>query len=238
MALDKATIRNRVRAIIGNPPTDDLTDATIEWFIDLAVLEIQEKDEGDQASLGSFETVADQQNYAPADGAGEIIDVYWRGEQRGTSLYSDVYTDANSYLIDHAMPIGDIGWHQRALDLIQEMKVDRWYHTSSRGHYWDLIGGEIYLDPRPTKDGSTVYYLYSKNTSTLANISDEKERGIIWFAAWQSLITVANSRAGAVIFHATSLDGEQRAAEVLLENAVRYREMWMEFLSDMTTRRF
>jgi hypothetical protein len=49
---------------------------------------------------------------------------------------------------------------------------------------------------------------------------------------------VANSRAGAVIFHATSLDGEQRAAEVLLENAVRYREMWMEFLSDMTTRRF
>lgn len=233
MALDKATIRARVRAIIGNPSTDDISDDTINWFIDIATMEVGEKSQGDNAIVGELTTVADQQNYDPAEGAGEIIDVWWRGDATAATIHLDIAADANSYLIDYPGPIGDIGFDQRSLDLIHEMKVDRWYNISSRGHYWVFLSGQIWLDPPPVESGLTVYYLYSTAATLLSTISDEKERGIVWYACWQSLITVASARAGAGVVYRESLEG-QKSVNELLENAIRYKAMWDDFVIDMT----
>lgn len=237
MALDKSTIRDRVRAMIGNPSTDDLADSLIEYFIDVAVLEITEKDEGDNASVGTLTTVADKQDYVPATGAAEIINVYWRGDATAATTHSDIQSDANAYLIDYPGPVGDLGFHMRALDLIHEMKVDRWYNISSRGFNWDYLDGKIWLDPPPSESGLTVYYIYASSTADISSLGDEKQRGILYFACWQCLLTVANARSGAGVMFREGVEGE-RGASLLVDNAERYKEMWDDFVLDMTGGRF
>jgi len=93
------------------------------------------------------------------------------------------------------------------------------------------------LDPPPEESGITVYYIYSTTTNLLASISDEKERGILWFACWQGLLTVASSRSGADTMFREGIEGE-RGAGLLVDNAERYKEMWEEFVIDMTGGRF
>lgn len=121
-------------------------------------------------AVRTFETVADQQAYTKTEmgdtSLTRVIDVLWNPWQTG-----DEWDAALVSLLGFPRDAGD--WHFPSLIEVDNIKAGAWNKTyGGSWHTYDLEGGSVYLDPMPSESGDTVYLIYEKSLSTVADIKD------------------------------------------------------------------
>jgi len=193
MALDIDTLTTAVREEIGNPITDEISDATIQRKLNQATRHINRSVSGSALKIGSFDTVAGQQAYTVPDAVTRVVDVFWHG-----NIYVEGHQFDTGWPYDHAS--SGSGRHARdlnfrSLSLISEMKVKQLRDIASFGYDWIIVDRQIYLDPYPTDADQTVYYFYTSASSDITSLEDQDEELVTLYAAAESLRILAATRA-------------------------------------------
>jgi len=154
MSLTKATLRDRVRLIVGNPKKekpDELLDTSIEDELDSALRQLDNY--VPDWRLYYICTEDDTQIYNVESGVTKVLDVYWFG----TSTISELFGEEFDVLF--GIPLYDIetGYYKWCLDWLTKQRsrerFDWEFNTGS---------GKLYLIPEPEVDAKAVYYLGSK----------------------------------------------------------------------------
>jgi len=203
MSLDKTTLRDRVRKIVGNPKKsqpEELSDASIEDELD-ASLRLLDKYVPDWR-LYYITTQDDVQSYTPESGVTQILQVYWFG----TSTVSDVFGEEFDVLF--GIPLYDVetGYYDWCVDWLEKQQALRRYD-------WEYNPGEnkLYLIPEPEADDKKVYYIGAKPW-TWDSIPSGRQDVIVRYAVSQCLKILGRTRA--------KLSGVQRAGGLIDYGAV------------------
>jgi len=189
-----ATLRDRVRRLVGGPDTTEMPDATIESFLDTDALRwLNHQDPN--AVLTSFTTVADQQYYdVKPSGAYDITEVYWDAcnyINLGGNLrfYPEGY-EMNRQLAGFDA-LGNPGLVQTFFKQVEA------YRESFGGIGYEMPDGQVGLFPCPGSSGDTVYFWYTvARYSAVTAIADgsEHQEGLVKKAAQMVLEQLAIKR--------------------------------------------
>jgi len=197
-ALVLSDVRTKLFEELGSPAQDlpdtggGILDTNLEFAARRILRYLSYNGTGEDAKVGTFTTVADQQTYAvPADVV--IQEVFWN-----PSGLSDVDIDPYARQFGQipgsslAAATGTRGYYWRSDQLIADMKE---VQIESR-YRWEVIDGSIYLYPVPTS-ALTIRYIYSSTAGGVTNLDIEHELALIYLSASYCARIFANRTRGA-----------------------------------------
>lgn len=117
----------------------------------------------------TFDTVADQQIYTwtamgDANGMNAML-VIWNPYQTGDER------DLARTLAILGVPREAGYWHLPSQDMLEQIKASAWAtNYGGKGYQIDPDGGDLYLTPVPEQAGDSVYVLYTKKLSSVADV--------------------------------------------------------------------
>lgn len=183
-----ATVVSEVRLDCGGPSTLEITDAAIQAKVTAAVVHFNMLVGRSEQKLGTLVTVQDQQAYGWAADCGRVLDVFWLGALFSVLPQFDLDIPMQAQLF----PRGDEDF--RSVQLIYEMKRKELRNISTLGYNWDVIAGQIWLDPAPSTSGLNVKYLYETSSSDVTTIDAKYSEHVILYAASLCLRQIAMRR--------------------------------------------
>lgn len=156
--------------------------------------------------IGSFTTVADQQSYTPLPAGGrELVEVFWSDKACDAQLASVWPASLQAELGELAGEVVEgeggtrIAVMPGALTAFQRHRstLDRWFGRSSVRTARDTV----YLIPKPTSAGTTVYFVYSADRfAAVSDVTDDipELAEAFWLWAESKALEIASAGAGAV----------------------------------------
>jgi hypothetical protein len=189
-------LRTRLRARLGNPDTEEISDADLDCYLNDA-LDRMNRDRPASA-LTSFNTVADQEAYdvVPAT-AYDVRNVFWIGNK--TTSTSAPYSVLEELEIARGMGV-DMAAGQPIFDNPVMVagylkKLTAFYKSFNGVGRMFPEDGEIHLAPTPSVAGTVVWFEYSyARFATLAAVTKKVRPILIDLATAYALEAMAHQR--------------------------------------------
>lgn len=191
-----ATVRTSLYRELGEPAADlpNVSGGVLEEKVRYAARLVsrrlgQSQVGSEEARLGTFTLVANQQTYTIPDNR-TIIEVFW------APPVTEGLTVEPTTLVFPNIPTSSLGaseggyfWESdRTIERIRKRQIESTYR-------WDVIDGLLYLYPVPTAAG-TLRYLYSDEVGDITSLTVAHEAAVLFLAAAECSRVMANRLRG------------------------------------------
>jgi len=221
MALDYASLIDRVRVEAGSPSSAEIADSVIQQYIDEALTLVNRYIP--RWAVGSLTTVKDQQAYSLDSVVKDVLFCDWRG----TTSLEDVFGSGfdvlpKTFYFDPETEVWD-----KFVRMRQRLESEKSY-----GYIYNEEDNELWLIPAPDSAGSTVYYIYAEDW-TPATLPEKYAHYIVRYATAQVLKVLSRKRRkDAAIVHAGNIVPWNQADQLLKDAQKLEREVIQDLIAE------